>query len=128
MGYWVAPARAGGRALAMAALLFGAGPALAGDCGYDYCWGALAIGPDGATGRASSMRTAPWAHDRAADLCGGDCAVEMFYNSCAAIARDRTGAWAFGWDPVRDRAFEKAMAGCEADGGTCRVATWACSL
>lgn len=59
----------------------------AGDCGYAYCWGAVAVGPAGAIGYSYSFGSADAAYDAAQEGCEWDCTiVQTFYNSCAAIA------------------------------------------
>ena len=111
------------------AVLFAAGSqAEAGECGYDYCWGALAVGPYGAAGRATGMRTAPGAAARALETCGANCeAPEVFVNSCAAFAESSKGERAFGWQDTRALAETAATKACEKDGEACRIRIWACS-
>lgn len=112
-----------------AVVVVGADGAMAGGkCGYEWCWGSVAIGPDGRAGRASSMRTAPDAAQRARDVCGEDCSVEVFHNSCGAIARAFDGSWAYGGGDSRQIALDEAVAACEVDGKHCNVVNWACSL
>ena len=102
--------------------------ARAGECGYKYCWGAVALGDLGAAGRASGMRSSPGAVDRAQQTCSGKCdIVEMFVNSCGAIAQDSKATAYFDWDDTRALAEAKAMARCEAEGKGCRIRVWACS-
>lgn len=102
--------------------------AKAGECGLEYCWGALAAGPNGGAGRATAMRTAPDALARALSVCGSGCEMgEVFVNSCAAIAEDSKGARFFGWDADRDTALDKAKAACGAGQGYCRIRITACS-
>ncbi len=111
-----------------ASILLCMSPAHAGMCGYDYCWGALAIGSGWASGRATGMRTAPDAHDLALQRCGPDCeTVEVFYNSCAAIAGNRDGTWTFGLGETRREAETRAMTACEDEGSWCQFRVWACS-
>ena len=63
-------------------------PAPAGDCGHERCFGALAVGPGGAIGRATGQRTIPDAVDAAMRACNGRCdTAEIFWNACAAISR-----------------------------------------
>ena len=100
----------------------------AGLCGYEYCWGALAVGPDGARSRSSGLRTAPWAHDLAKQRCGESCdTVEVFYNGCAAIAEAQGGARHLGFGMTGKAAVDSAMADCGAGGAVCRARVWACS-
>lgn len=100
----------------------------AGQCGYEFCWGAVSVGPLGATGRATGVRTAPDAANAAREVCGASCGVvEVFVNSCAAIAEGRNGAWAFGWGDSRSIAEAQALEACEKDEASCGVRVWACS-
>lgn len=108
----------------------GAGsPAVAGQCGYAYCWGALSVGDAGAAGRATGHRTAPGAAEAALRACGAGCqGFEVFVNSCAAFAEDATGARSFGWaEAGRDAAETRALAACRLGGKGCRIRIWACS-
>lgn len=110
-------------------VLAGALPGQAGDCGYEYCWGAVAVGPDGAASRSSGLRTAPRAWDRAEIACGGKCTtIETFSNGCGAIAVDKDEvAWA-GFAESRGDAEAEAMDNCaQSDARLCRIRVWACS-
>ncbi len=110
------------------AVVLGGAATQAGQCGYEYCWGALTAGPNGAAGRASGMRSAPAASDRATEVCGAACdRAEVFVNSCAFLVEDRSGARHFGWHEDRAEAERRARASCEAGGALCRVRIWACS-
>lgn len=111
-----------------AAVVLAGAAAQAGQCGYEYCWGALTAGPGGAAGRASGMRTAPGAFDWATKACGSACdRAEVFVNSCAFIVENAAGARHFGWHEDRAEAERRARAACEAGGARCRVRIWACS-
>lgn len=120
-------------AVAFRAAVFGiacaGSPGWAGQCGYDYCWGALSVGDAGAAGRATGWRTAPGAVEAAMRACGEGCeGPEVFVNSCAAFAEDSTGARSFGWTEAgRDAAEARALAACRLQGKGCRIRIWACS-
>ncbi|KMK66406.1 DUF4189 domain-containing protein [Puniceibacterium sp. IMCC21224] len=99
-----------------------------GSCGYERCFGAIAVAPSGKTGWSAGQRTAPGATRLAQDNCGEECAeVELFWNSCGVIAINQTGDWAFGWDEDQAVATNKALDACSADGAQCYVRDWACS-
>ncbi len=100
----------------------------AGQCGYEYCWGALSVGDLGAAGRASGMRSAPEAAAQAMQRCGSKCdGFEIFVNSCGAFAEDATGLRSFGWEADRANAEERALTACRLTGKGCRIRIWACS-
>ncbi|MBI6630799.1 DUF4189 domain-containing protein [Pontibaca salina] len=104
------------------------GAASAGQCGYDYCWGAVAVGPHGATGFSYSHVTEKNAHQVAIEGCNGVCArVRTFYNACGAIASGRDGAW--GWATGRTKldAQSGALAQCGQHGKDCQIQVWSCS-
>lgn len=114
--------------LAAALSLVVGGAAQSGSCGYERCFGAIAIGASGATGRVAGQRTIPEAEKRARQICGSGCTeVEVFWNACGAVATGRNGEWAFGWDVNRDVASAKALTACEEGGGRCYVREWVCS-
>ena len=98
-------------------------------CGYDRCFGALALGPNGVTVRASGQRTAPAAHDRASRACGGHCdRIEVFHSGCAAIAQAPLGQPEFGFGIDREAARDDALELCAESGDRgCRVRAWVCS-
>ncbi len=116
-------------ATAAAVIVLAVGPAAAGQCGYEYCWGALTIGDRGAAGRATGLRTAPGAADAAQERCGTGCeAPEVFVNACAAFAQDAAGRRTFGWsEDDRASAEAKALSACQQSGKGCRIRIWACS-
>ena len=116
--------------LAFLSCLASAVPVLAtGSCGYERCFGALAVGESGAIGRAAGERTLPDAERVARGSCGAACEVELFWNACGAVAMARDGQWRFGWDPDLARANDKALAACDAafPGAGCHVRDWVCS-
>lgn len=105
-----------------------AGAAAAGQCGYDYCWGAVAAGPDGASGYSYSHVSEKNAHQVALEGCGGRCdTVRTFYNACGAIARGGNGAWGWATGPNREAAQSGALAYCTRNGQDCHIRVWACS-
>ncbi len=94
-------------ALVLAAM---AGPAPAGQCGYDLCWGAVGFGPNGAYGWAHSQFSEQEARWAVQDGCGGNCnIIQTFYNSCGAIASGATGGWGWGTGASRVEAEANAM-------------------
>lgn len=103
-------------------------PALAGQCGYDYCHGAVAIGPSGEWGYAHSRWSEEDAYNVAQDGCGWGCTtVKTFANTCGAIAVADNGAWGFGTESTRELAESTAVNWCMDVGRNCRVRVWACS-
>ena len=112
-----------------ATAFFAASPADAGKCGYDYCWGAITIGPDYATGRVIGKRTTKDAADAAIERCGEACSYpEVFQNSCGALAASREGRVSFGGGETQTIAIKAAKEQCEVFGETCRLRVWACSF
>lgn len=104
------------------------GAGAAGQCGYDYCWGAVATGPLGATGFSYSHVTERNAHQVAIEGCNGACdRVRTFYNSCGAIASGRDGAWGWANGKTKQDAQTQALAYCGQHGQDCHVRVWSCS-
>ena len=101
----------------------------AGACGYERCFGALALGPNGIMARSSGQRTAPGAHERANVACGEKCdRIEVFHSGCAAMAQAPMGAQDFGFGVDRASAEGEALLLCALQGGeACRVRAWVCS-
>jgi len=109
-------------------LTFSAAAASAGSCGYNQCWGAVAIGPNGAYGWSHSYSNENDAYWSAQNGCEGDCnVVKTFYNTCGAIASSPNGAWGWGWHNDQELAESIAMNYCMDNGYDCRVRVWACS-
>ncbi len=98
-------------------------------CGYERCFGALAVGPNGTTGRSSGRRTAPEAFKRAQLACGGGCdRIEVFHSGCAAMAQAPLGAPDFGFGSEKEAAEDEALLHCAQNGDKgCRVRAWVCS-
>jgi hypothetical protein len=114
--------------VAAALLLAGAVSAQAGQCGYDYCWGAVGIGPGGAYGYSYEHSSEARAINAAQQGCGGNCTnIKTFYNTCGAMARGNNGAWGFGWANSEGQAKANALGYCRQNGRGCQVAVWACS-
>ncbi len=107
--------------------MMAAGSALAGQCGYQYCWGAVGIGPNGAWGWASEHSNEGSAIGRVRSECPGCTEIETFYNTCGAMATGSDGAWGFGWAGSRGAAEGNAIAYCADYGAGCRPVVWACS-
>lgn len=114
--------------LSAAVLAISAGAAYAGSCGYDYCYGAVAIGPRGAYAYSYHYPSAQAAYDAAQDSCNWGCdVVKTFYNTCGAIAQADNGAWGWGWESTAELAQSTAMNYCMDVGRNCQVRVWACS-
>lgn len=102
--------------------------AVAGQCGYDYCWGAVGVGPNGAWAYSYGMWSEQEAYNAAQDECGWNCTtVKTFYNTCGAIARADNGALGWGFEYTRELAESTAINWCMDVGYNCRVVVWACS-
>lgn len=109
-------------------LLLSCSAASAGSCGYDYCWGAVAIGSDGAWGWSKGHLSENEAKISAQNGCEGQCSnFRTFYNTCGSIAVADNGAWGFGWHNDKDLAQSTAMNYCMDGGYNCQVRVWACS-
>ena len=109
-------------------VLLGTNQAMAGACGHDYCWGAVAAGPGGYAGRSSGLRTAPEAADRAAAACGPNCdRAEVFSNGCGAVVQAPDGRRIAGFGLDRLQAVEDARSSCPRPKKQCIVRVWACS-
>jgi hypothetical protein len=109
------------------ALAAGSG-AQAGSCGWQYCWGAVAMGPHGAYGWAAGQFSEQDAVNVAQAGCGYNCNVlKTFYNTCGALARAGNGGWGFGWTGSRGGAENLALGYCAQRGSNCQVTVWACS-
>ena len=103
-------------------------PVAAGQCGYDYCWGAVAIGQAGQTGWSYGQASESAANGVAQDGCGWNCTVvRTFYNACAAIAVADNGAWGWAYEKNRELAESSAMNYCMDNGYNCTVKVWSCS-
>ncbi|WP_397541571.1 DUF4189 domain-containing protein [Roseovarius salis] len=114
-------------AAAMATVL--AAPAGAGQCGYQYCWGAVGFGPYGAAGWAHSYASQAGAYNRVFQECGGNCTqIKTFYNSCGAIAAGANNGWGWGTAQSRAQAQNIAMGYCNQYDVGCSVRAWACSF
>ena len=85
------------RAALVAVCSIAAGAASAGQCGWDYCWGAVGFGPGGAYGYAYSHYSETDAYNAAQDGCGWNCTeVKTFYNTCGAMAVGVNDGWGWG--------------------------------
>lgn len=117
------------RIAALAAVsVFAAQTAFAGQCGYAYCWGAVAIGGNGMWGWAHSHYSEQNAINALQRECKGKCDnVHTFYNTCGAIAKAPAGNWGFGTGGTRESAEYSALAYCAQYGDGCVVQAWSCS-
>ena len=114
-------------AAAIAALSM-SGAAQAGQCGYQYCWGAVAIGPGGAWGVAYNHISEQAAMNGAQQGCEGDCTnIRTFYNGCGALAEASDGSWGFDIGYTRAEAESNALYQCYQYGTDCMVRAWSCS-
>ncbi|WP_270725307.1 DUF4189 domain-containing protein [Shimia sp. Alg240-R146] len=105
-----------------------ASASMAGECGYNVCWGAVGIGPNGAWGYSHSQQSESEARLAVRSACEGDCnVIETFYNACGAMAEGSDGNWGFGWAEARGPAEETALDYCGEHGPNCAVRVWACS-
>lgn len=106
------------------------GAVSAGECGLEYCWGAVGIGPNGAWGYSHSQYSEADAISAAQgpDACQGDCdIVQTFYNTCGALSEGSDGSWGFGYAGTRELAEETSLEYCRDYGTGCQVRVWACS-
>ncbi|MGR3634579.1 MAG: DUF4189 domain-containing protein [Shimia sp.] len=109
-------------------LLVQASATRAGDCGYEACWGAVAIGPNGAWGFSHSQQSESEARLAVRSACEGDCnVIETFYNACGVLAEARNGGWGFGSADTTALAAETALEFCDGYGTNCEVRVWVCS-
>ena len=105
-----------------------AGASIAGQCGYQKCWGAVAIGPGGAWGAAHSYTSEQAAANAAQGGCEGDCNnIRTFYNQCGALAEGSNGNWGFGYGGTRDIAEVNALSACYDYGPNCGIRAYSCS-
>lgn len=108
-------------------MLLSASPSLAGSCGADRCWGAVAIGNNGQSWSAN-YKSQQGAINRVRNKCNGPCTtIKTFYNTCGAIAKAPSGAWGWAWHNSIEVAKSEAMAFCMDNGRNCSPRAWACS-
>ncbi len=104
-------------------------PAAAQACAYGYCWGAVGFGPDGVAGHSVMQSTAPSAEKLAQEACGGKCTtMEVFNDSCAAIAETRTGTSVLGFGETKAEAIGQIEETCSSTEQNCVIRDTACSL
>jgi len=104
-----------------------ASAAMAGQCGYDYCWGAVGIGPSGEWGWANNHMHEDEAIWSVQQNCPGCNNIKTFYNTCGAMAVGSNGAWGFGWAASRGQAEGNAIGYCSEHGAGCTPVVWSCS-
>lgn len=115
-------------AASAAILALSVAQAAAGQCGYDYCWGAVGIGQYGAWGYSFGQYSESDAIIVAQNGCNGNCyEIRTFYNTCGAMAVADNGAWGFGWHGDSVIAESEAMSYCMDGGYNCQVRVSACS-
>lgn len=111
------------------ALALAATSAVAGQCGYQYCWGAVGFGPGNAWGYAHSYASQQAAYNRVHQECGGNCTqIKTFYNTCGAIAAGANNGWGWGHAPSRQQAQNIALGYCNQYDNGCTIRAWACSF
>lgn len=114
--------------VAAIAMLSMASSAIAGQCGYEKCWGAVGVGPNGAWGYAIEYSNENAAWNRVQSECSGNCDnIHTFYNACGAIAMASDGSWGFDWGYSRAEAENNALGQCYKYGSDCSVRVWGCS-
>lgn len=115
-------------AIAAAAALILTDVAIAGSCGGHVCWGAIGVGEDGRTARASNFRTAPEALEHARRVCLDKCdRIEVFHSGCGAIVTAGDAVFS-GFSTDRNAAIQEAEDNCAATGEkSCRLRVWACT-
>lgn len=104
-------------------------PADAGQCGYQYCWGAVAFDANtGAFGYSYSYFSEGEAVAAAQQGCGYNCPeVKTFFNQCGAAAIGSNGGFGWGVGLSRAAAENVAMSYCNNYDYGCRVLVWSCS-
>ncbi|MEL7252826.1 MAG: DUF4189 domain-containing protein [Pseudomonadota bacterium] len=114
-------------ALAVAATV--SAPVHAGQCGYDFCWGAVAFNSmTGSYGYAHSYSSESQAAAAAQDGCRYDCPeVKTFYNQCGAAAVGANGGYGWGFGLSRAEAENVALSYCYDYDNGCQVLVWSCS-
>jgi len=112
-----------------ALMMLGTLPAMAGQCGYDYCYGAVAYNPNtGSYGWSHSHWSETDAANAAQEGCGYNCTeVKTFYNTCGAVALGANGGAGWGFGFPRQAAQNQALSYCNGVDYGCRVLVWACS-
>lgn len=103
------------------------GPVFAGQCGYDYCWGAVSIGPRGEWAWSTGYMAENGAVAKIQSTCSGCTEIEAFYNGCGAIVQGVGGAWGFGWGETRAQAERAAIGYCSGYESGCKTVVWSCS-
>jgi len=102
--------------------------ARASECGQKFCWGAVAIGPDGAYGWSQGWNSEPGAINATQDGCKDRCMTfKTFYNTCGAISVADNGGWGWGWADTVKAAQKRASDYCADNGKNCAPRVWACS-
>ena len=105
-----------------------ANAAAAGECGYDRCWGAVAVGPsDDDWGWSAGYATEQEAVDASIAECPYCDRYYSFFNVCGAISKAPDDAWGSGWGDTQAIAERFATATCEEYGSGCYPVVWACS-
>jgi len=113
--------------IGLAAALLVASAAAGAQCGFERCWGAVAIGPDGEWAWSKGYVVEAGAIARIQNQCPGCTEIETFYNGCAVIAQADTGAWGFGWGDTQVQAERVAVTYCTQFAINCEPMVWACS-
>lgn len=101
----------------------------AGQCGHQYCWGAVAFNPiTGAYGYAYSFFSEGQAVDAAQEGCGYNCPeIKTYANQCGAAAIGANGGYGWGVDVDPARAEYAALTYCQNYDYGCQVLISSCS-
>lgn len=114
--------------VAFTALIFSAPQALAGQCGYEECWGAIGFDDAGNIGVSYSQWSEERAYELAQEQCAWNCAeMRTFKNTCAAIAQGENGGWTWAKGKSRSSAEQTAHRLCDNRTYNCKTVVWACS-
>ena len=104
-------------------------PADAGQCGHQYCWGAVAFDAiSGLYGYSSGYYSQGEAAGAAQEGCGYNCReVKTFYNQCGAAAIGNNGGYGWGYGLSQYDAESVAVSYCANYDFDCRVLVSSCS-
>lgn len=116
-----------GRGIFCAGAVFAASAAWPANCGFEYCWGAVGVGPEGEWGWSSGYAVENGAIAKVQNACPDCTTIETFYNTCGAMALGSDGAYGFGRADTRGAAERSAISFCADFGAECRPVVWSCS-
>ncbi|MEM7731914.1 MAG: DUF4189 domain-containing protein [Pseudomonadota bacterium] len=106
-----------------------AAPVHAGQCGHDFCWGAVAFNSmTGASGSTYGYMSEGDAAYAAQEHCGFNCPeLKTFYNQCGAAAIGVNGGFGWGFGLSQYEAESVALSYCSNYDIGCQVLVWSCS-